>query len=210
MCGLPTEAFVFCCFNNAYKIMPAVFERWCALLHAVPDSVLWLYEANPQATDNLLREAGERGIDPGRIFFAPFVAQEKHLARLAAADLFLDTLPYNAHTTASDALWAGVPLVTCIGDTFASRVAASLLRAVGCDELITRSLDEYQALALELAGDRARLAGIRQRLIDSREVAPLFDSPRFAIGIEQLFERMAQRHREGLAPDSLWATEDER
>lgn len=150
------------------------------------------------------------GIDPGRIFFAPFVAQEKHLARLAAADLFLDTLPYNAHTTASDALWAGVPLVTCIGDTFASRVAASLLRAVGCDELITRSLDEYQALALELAGDRARLAGIRQRLIDSREVAPLFDSPRFAIGIEQLFERMAQRHREGLAPDSLWATEDER
>ncbi len=209
MCGLPAHAFVFCCFNNAYKIMPAVFERWCALLHAVPDSVLWLYEANPQATDNLLREAQQRGIDPGRIFFAPFVAQDKHLARLAAADLFLDTLPYNAHTTASDALWAGVPLVTCIGDTFASRVAASLLRAVGCDELVTRSLDEYQALALALAGDRTRLAGIRQRLIDAREEAPLFDSPRFAIGIEQLFERMAQRHREGLAPDSLWALEDE-
>ena len=209
MCGLPAEAFVFCCFNNAYKIMPAVFDRWCALLHAVPDSVLWLYEANPQATDNLQREARERGIDPGRIFFAPFVAQERHLARLAVADLFLDTLPYNAHTTASDALWAGVPLVTCIGDTFASRVAASLLRAVGCDELITRSLDEYQALALALAGDRARLAEIRQRLIDSREAAPLFDSPRFAIGIERLFERMAQRHREGLAPDSLWALEDE-
>lgn len=204
-CGLPEAGFVFSCFNNSYKILPPVFDRWCNLLRAVPDSVLWLYEANPQATDNLLREAHVRGIAPQRIVFAPFLSQERHLARLPAADLFLDTFPCNAHTTASDSLWAGVPLVTCMGETFASRVAASLLRAAECDELITRSLDEYEALALALARDPMRLAGIRNRLISGRQVLALFDSSRFATDLEALFERMARRHREGLAPGSLWA-----
>ncbi len=203
--GLPEDAFVFCCFNNNYKIMPAVFDRWCRLLHAVPDSVLWLYEANPQATENLRREAQARGIDPSRLHFAPFVSQQRHLARIQVADLFLDTLPYNAHTTASDALWMGVPLVTCAGETFASRVAASLLRAAGCESLVTRTLDDYESLALSLAQDRARLAELRRRLVDGREEVPLFDSPRFAIDLEGLFDRMIERHRLGLPPDSLWA-----
>ena len=203
-CGLPEKAFVFCCFNNSYKIMPVVFDSWCRLLQAVPDSVLWLFEANPQATENLRSHARARGVDPDRILFAPFLSQERHLARLPAADLFLDTFPCNAHTTASDALWAGLPLVTCAGDTFVSRVAASLLHATGCDELITHSLPEYEALALALANDRPRLRALRERLVAGRQEAPLFDSARFATDLEHLFDRMAQRHRDGLAPDSLW------
>ena len=201
--GLPENAFVFCCFNNNYKINPSVFDRWCRLLRATPASVLWLFEANPQASDNLLREAQARGIDPGRIVFAPFVSQAEHLARLQAADLFLDTLPCNAHTTASDALWAGVPLVTCMGPTFVGRVAASLLRAVGCDDLVTRSLDEYEALAAALARDPARLRSIRERLLAQRASAPLFDSERFARDLEALYLRMAQRWREGRSPEPL-------
>jgi predicted O-linked N-acetylglucosamine transferase (SPINDLY family) len=203
--GLPEDAFVFCCFNNNYKITPQVYDVWCRLLKAVPASVLWLFEANPQASENLLREAAARGIPRGRIVFAPFLRQEAHIARLGAADLFLDTLPCNAHTTASDALWAGVPLVTCMGDSFVGRVAASLLRAVGCDELITRTLDDYEALALSLAREPERLRAIRAGLNERRHEVPLFDSARFARDIEALYGRMAQRWRAGLAPESLWS-----
>jgi len=169
----------------------------------VPDSVLWLYEANVQASRNLLREAQAHGVDPARLVFAPFVAQQRHIARLRNADLFLDTLPYNAHTTASDALWAGVPLVTCAGGTFASRVAASLLRAADMGELVTTSLDDYQALAIALASDRPRLAALRARLEAGRMSVPLFDSTAFARDLEALFARMAERRRLGLAPDHL-------
>ncbi|HQD83396.1 MAG TPA: tetratricopeptide repeat protein [Quisquiliibacterium sp.] len=201
--GLPDEALVLCCFNANYKISPQVFERWCAILRAVPDSVLWLYEANVQASRNLLREAQAHGVDAARLVFAPFVAQQRHIARLRNADLFLDTLPYNAHTTASDALWAGVPLVTCAGGTFASRVAASLLRAADMGELVTTSLDDYQALAIALASDRPRLAALRARLEAGRMTVPLFDSTAFARDLEALFARMVERRRLGLAPDHL-------
>ncbi len=203
--GLPDDAFVFCCFNNNYKITPAIFERWCRLLQAVPGSVLWLFEANPQATSNLLREAAQLGIDASRLVFAPFVSQAKHIARLPAADLFLDTLPCNAHTTASDALWAGLPMITCEGETFAGRVASSLLRAVGCEELVTHSFDEYQALAEALARDPDRLRSIRERLAAQRMTSPLFDSERFARDLEALYVRMAERWRAGLAPAALLA-----
>jgi predicted O-linked N-acetylglucosamine transferase (SPINDLY family) len=202
-CGLPEGAFVFCCFNSNYKITERVFDRWCAVLRAVPGSVLWLYEANPQASRNLLREAAARGVDASRIVFAPFLPVERHIARLRNADLFLDTLPYNAHTTASDALWAGVPLLTCIGGTFAGRVAASLLRTVGLPQLVTESMDAYERLAIELARDPGALAAIRAHLEAVRGTTPLFDAQRFARSIEALYERMAARHRLGLLPDHL-------
>jgi predicted O-linked N-acetylglucosamine transferase (SPINDLY family) len=205
-CGLPAQAFVFCSFNASFKILPPVFERWCRLLRAVPGSVLWLLESNPQAMANLAREAAARGIDPARIVFAPFVPPEQHLPRLMAADLFLDTLPYNAHTTASDALWVGLPVVTCQGETFAARVAASLLRAADCEELVTGSLDAYEALALALARDPDRLAAIRHRLVDGRMRLPLFDSARFARDLESLYLRMTERHRVGLPPAPLPAS----
>jgi predicted O-linked N-acetylglucosamine transferase (SPINDLY family) len=168
--------------------------------------VLWLLESNPQAMANLAREAAARSIDPARIVFAPFVPPEQHLPRLMAADLFLDTLPYNAHTTASDALWVGLPVVTCQGETFAARVAASLLRAADCEELVTGSLDAYEALALALARDPDRLAAIRHRLVDGRMRLPLFDSARFARDLESLYLRMTERHRVGLPPAPLPAS----
>src|SRR5919106_4256734 len=141
--GLPQDAFVFCCFNNSYKIMPAVFEIWMNLLREIPQSVLWLLEDNAAARRNLQQAARASGVDPARLRFAPRVAPAEHLARHRLADLFLDTLPYNAHTTASDALWAGLPVLTCVGNTFAGRVAASLLKAVGLSELVARSREEY-------------------------------------------------------------------
>ena len=151
--GLPDDAFVFCSFNNNYKITPPVFDVWMRLLHAVDGSVLWLLRDNDGAERNLRKEAAVRGIDPGRLVFAGRMQLDQHLARHRVADLFLDTLPVNAHTTASDALWAGLPLITWCGEAFAGRVAASLLTAVGLPELVTHSLDDYEALALKLATD---------------------------------------------------------
>lgn len=202
-CGLPEDAFVFCCFNHTYKIRPELFDVWCRLLRDVPGSVLWLLESNPQAKANLVREAAERGIDAARLVFAPMVAPEANLARLRHADLVLDTLPVNAHTTASDALWAGAPIVTCVGDAFVGRVCASLLAAVGLPELATADLAAYEALARALATEPARLASIRERLRVGREHGPLFDSERFAHELDALFLRMAERRRAGLAPDHL-------
>jgi predicted O-linked N-acetylglucosamine transferase (SPINDLY family) len=202
-CGLPDDAFVFCCFNNTYKITPQMFDIWCRLLAQVEGSVLWLLDANLQAKGNLRAEARARGIDPLRLIFAPKLPLAQHLARLANADLVLDTLPYNAHTTASDALWAGVPVVTCPGETFASRVAASLLRAAELPELVAASLEEYVSVALRLAQEPSGLAALKAKLRSRRSTCALFDSERYARNLEALYERMFERWRSGLPPDHL-------
>jgi len=202
--GLPEEGFVFCCFNQAYKINPEIFDVWCQLLSRCPDSVLWLLK-DDMAEGNLRNAAFQRGISPHRLIFAAHTTQLEHLSRLQCADLVLDTLPYNAHTTASDALWAGVPLVTCVGDTFASRVAGSLLHAVGLPELATDSLDSYFNLALALASDPAQLAEVRQRLAHNRLTTPLFDILSYTRHLEGLYEAMWSRHLAGDAPGTLGA-----
>ena len=203
-CGLPEEGFVFfCCFNNAYKITPDFFDMWMRLLAAVPGSVLWLLDDNPWAKANLAREAAARGVAPERIVFAPKLPHPDHLARHRLADLFLDTLPYNAHTTASDALWVGLPLVTCAGETFAGRVAGSLLRAIGLPELVTHSREDYEALALRLARDGDLLAGLRARLARNKWTHPLFDTERFARNIEAAYWQMWQTWRAGRPPEAF-------
>jgi predicted O-linked N-acetylglucosamine transferase (SPINDLY family) len=202
--GLPEEDFVFCCFNQPYKIGPAVFDVWMRLLHAVDGSVLWLKENGAAASDNLRREAANRGVAPERLIFAgsvPLAAD--HLARQRQADLFLDTLPYNAHATTSDALWAGLPVVTCLGEAFAGRVAASLLAAVGLDELITTSIADYEALALKLARDKALLGAIKAKLAQNRGSCALFDTARFTRHIESAYLTMAQRQSRGERPQSF-------
>jgi predicted O-linked N-acetylglucosamine transferase (SPINDLY family) len=199
-CGLPQTGFVFCCFNNVYKITPAIFGIWMRLLSATGNSVLWLFAPNSTAAANLRREAEQRGVSPERLVFADRADPADHLARHRHADLFLDTLPYNAHTTASDALWAGVPVLTCIGATFAGRVAASLLKAVGLDELITHSLRDYETLARKLAGDESRLAALKDRLVRHRTTYPLFDTGRFVRHIEAAYVTMWQRYQRGEVP----------
>jgi predicted O-linked N-acetylglucosamine transferase (SPINDLY family) len=199
--GLPPAGFVFCCFNNNYKIVPSVFDCWMRILRRVEGSVLWLLENNKATTGNLIKEASARGVNPERLVFAQIMPLADHLARLRSADLFLDTLPYNAHTTASDALWAGVPVLTCIGETFAGRVAASLLNAVGLSELIASSRDDYERSAVELATDRQRFSAIKAKLQANRLAAPLFDTERFTRHIETAYAQMYERHRAGLAPD---------
>ncbi len=206
--GLPEQGFVFCCFNSGYKIIPPLFDVWMRLLAAVPGSVLWLFEGNPEMTGNLRREASARGVAPERLVFAPKVPMPQHLARQRLADLFLDTLPYNAHTTGSDALWAGLPMITCLGESFPGRVGASLLRAAGLDELVTRSLAEYEALALALARSPERLAGLRRRLEDGRGNAPLWDTAGYARHIEAAYVRMAEACRAGEAPVAFAVTPD--
>jgi predicted O-linked N-acetylglucosamine transferase (SPINDLY family) len=199
-CGLPDDAFVFCCFNNGYKITPEIFNIWMRLLAQIPRSILWLISTNTTAEVNLRREAERRGIAPDRLIFAAKKPLPDHLARSAHADLFLDTLPYNAHTTGSDALWAGVPLLTCLGSTFASRVAASLVRAADLDELVTHSLQDYEAMALELARDPGRLRGLRERLARNRGSHPLFDTPQFTRHIEKAYTVMWERQQRREAP----------
>lgn len=198
--GLPQDAFVFCCFNANYKINPPVFDVWMRLLNRVEGSVLWLFESNPVAARNLRTEAETRGVAADRIVFAPRVAPANHLARHRLADLFLDTGPYNAHTTASDALWAGLPLVTCRGETFASRVAASLLRATGLPDLITDSLEAYESLAHALTQDRDRLGQLRARLAARRVTAPLFDTALTCRHIEAAYLAAHERQCAGLPP----------
>jgi protein O-GlcNAc transferase len=192
-CGLPAEGFVFCSFNSCYKITESRFGAWCRLLAAVPGSVLWLYEANAQAARNLAAAARARAIDPSRIVFAPHRDLSAHLARLQLADLVLDTFPVTAHTTASDALWAGVPLLTQLGETFVSRVAASVLAAAGVPELVTADAQAYESLALALARDPARLQALRARVCAARTASPLFDSPGYARALESLYARMLAR-----------------
>jgi predicted O-linked N-acetylglucosamine transferase (SPINDLY family) len=199
-CGLPADGLVFCCFNNSYKISPAFFDIWMRLLHSIPGSVLWLLETNALVKDNLGAEAGKRGVDPGRLIFAPVVAQAEHLARHRHADLFLDTLPCNAHTTASDALWAGLPVLTCRGETFAGRVAGSLLTATGMAELVTTSLGQYQQTALALARDPPRLIALRQTLQKNRDTSALFDLAKLTGNIEAAYARMWQTWLSGQTP----------
>ncbi len=193
-CGLPDRGFVFCCFNNAYKILPEVFAIWMRLLAKVPQSVLWLLETGGEAKENLRREAAAAGIDRARLIFAPRVAVGAHVARNAAADLFLDTYPYGAHTTANDALLAGLPLVTCVGDTLVSRIAGSQLSAIGLPELITTGFADYEALALALATDPARLSAYRQRLSANRRTMPLFDMQAYARDFEDAMQRIWAEH----------------
>ncbi len=202
-CALPDEGFVFCSFNNNYKITPEVFDVWMRLLGAVPGSVLWLLQSNPLVKDNLSREAAARGIDPERLVFAPKAELSQHLARHANADLFLDTLPVNAHTTASDALWAGLPVLTCTGQTFASRVAGSLLHAVGLPELVTDSLADYEATALRLAQNPEELAALNDRLATNRKTAALFDIATYTSDLEAAFEHMAAIAVAGEQPKSF-------
>jgi len=201
--GLPDAGFVFCCFNKHYKIAPPVFDIWMRLLREVEGSVLWLFEGNAAASGNLRREAEARGVAADRLVFAPRIRPEDHLARHRLADLMLDTLPYGAHTTASDALWAGLPLVTCLGSGFAGRVAASLLQAVGLDELIAKDLDAYAALALKLARDKEALAAIRSKLAHNRDSFPLFDTDRFRRHMESAYEEMWRRAQRGEPPASF-------
>jgi protein O-GlcNAc transferase len=201
--GLPVQGFIFCCFNKNYKIKPPIFDVWMRLLRSVEGSVLWLLRDNQRAEENLRKEAAARGIDPARLVFADRTRLEDHLARHRLADLFLDTLPYNAHTTASDALWAGLPLVTCPGRSFVGRVAASLLHAAGLPELVTNNPEEYEALALRLATEPALLAGFRDRLQQNRLTCPLFDTDRFRRHIEAAYETMWEIWQRGESPRSF-------
>lgn len=201
--GLPENRFVFCCFNNNNKITPATFARWMSILRRAEASVLWLLESNRGSSRNLRAEAHRLGVDPDRLVFAPFRPLEEQLGRIAHADLFLDTLPYNAHTTASDALRMGVPVLTEIGRSFCGRVAASLLRTLRLDELIADGPVAYEDLAVALAGDPARLAAIRRRLAANVDSSPLFDPRSLARQIEALYERMCERQAAGLEPDHI-------
>jgi protein O-GlcNAc transferase len=194
---LPERGFVFCSFNNNWKITPPVFDVWMRLLRAVDGSVLWLIWDNAAAERNLRREAAARGVDPARLVFAATLKVEEHLARHRLADLFLDTLPVNAHTTASDALWAGLPLLTCCGESFSGRVAASLLAAVDLPELVTSNLADYEALALRLATDPTLLRAFRKRLEQNRSTSALFDTDRFRRHIEAAYLTMWERFARG-------------
>ena len=201
--GLPAEGFVYCCFNNAYKITPEIFASWMRILAAVPGSVLWLLRNEEDAMARLRGAAQAQGVDPARLVFGPSLPSAQHLARHRLADLFLDTLPYNAHTTASDALWAGLPVLTQMGEAFAGRVAASLLKAVGLPEMITRDTAAYEALAVALGQDAARAAALKAKLAAALPGAPLFDTPRFTRHLEAAFRLMWQRHVEGKAPEGF-------
>lgn len=200
--GLP-EGFVFCCFNQISKILPGVFDTWTRLLQAMPGSVLWLLDWNPWATENLREEAAARGINPARLVFSALLPIPQHLERIGAADLFLDTFPCNAHTTASDALWAGLPVLTRCGETFASRVCGSLLHALGLPELVTHSAQEYESRALGLARDPDALAALRRRLAAARTSSPVFDTPRFARNLESAYQRIWDVHVAGAPPRHL-------
>ena len=198
--GLPKRGFVFCNFGNSYKIVPAMFDCWVRILSAVEGSVLWLLDDNRAAVTNLRAAAAAHGLDPARLIFAPFVPSAQHLARHRLADLILDTLPCNAHTTASDALWAGTPILTCRGQTFAGRVAASLLGAIGLPELITGDLHEYEAMAVRLATNPDVLAGTKRKLAANRLTTPLFDTARYTRQLEAAYATMHARQRDGMPP----------
>ena len=201
--GLPDEGFVLCAFNHTYKILPEAFDAWCAVMREVPGSVLWMKETNGQLHANVRREAQARGVAGERIVFAKAVSYADHFARLARADLFVDTWPYNAHTTAADALWAGVPVVTLYGNGFASRVAASVLNAAGLAELAFEKVEDYRMAIVALAREPGLLVGYREHLSAGRFELPLFDSARYAREFEALFARMWQRWVQGLAPEHL-------
>ncbi|MGO9329636.1 MAG: tetratricopeptide repeat protein [Steroidobacteraceae bacterium] len=201
--GLPSMNFVFCCFNDNYKITPHVFDCWMRILNRVEGSVLWLLEGNASAASNLRKEAEARGVDAERLIFAKRLPVADHLARHRQADLALDTLPYNAHTTACDALWAGLPVLTCLGETFAGRVAGSLLKAINLPELITTTQETYEHKAVDLATHSEQLANIKRKLTANRFTAPLFDTKHFTKHIEAAYTAMYERHQAGLPPAQI-------
>ena len=203
-CELPETGFVFCCFNNNYKIVPETFDVWMRILSKVSGSILWLIEDNKSVVENLRKEATSRGVNSDRLIFAKRLPLAEHLARHRLAGLFLDTLPYNAHTTASDALWASLPVLTQIGQTFSGRVAASLLNAVGLPELITSTPQAYEELAVELATNSEKLAAIKCKLADNRLTTPLFDTQLYTRHIEAAYTAMYERYRAGLPPDDIY------
>ena len=203
--SLPEKGFVFCCFNNNYKITPQVFNCWMRILNAVEGSVLWLIEDNVFAKNNLKAQAQQRGISPDRIIFASRLPLPEHLARHRYANLFLDTLPYNAHTTASDALWVGLPVLTSEGNTFPGRVASSLLRALDLPELITHSIQGYEALAIELAKNPGKLKVIQNKLLTNRLEQSLFNTQLFTRNLEILYQKMYDRYQANLGPDIIFA-----
>jgi predicted O-linked N-acetylglucosamine transferase (SPINDLY family) len=204
---LPEEGFIFCCFTQPYKITPEIFDIWCRLLVDVPGSVLWLLQ-DSYAEGNLRREAFHRGITAEQIVFAEHKPQIEHLGRLQLADLVLDTLPYNGHTTASDALWVGVPIMTCAGDTFPSRVAGSVLRAIGLDELISGDLEEYYQMAFTLATCSSGLQRIKEKLAFNRLKSPLFDVRAYTRDLEELYEAMWENHLKGDGPGTVSVVQD--
>ena len=201
--GLPENAFIFACFNNNYKITPLVFDSWVKILSLVEGSILWLLADNPMAKNNLIKEATARGLDSSRLIFAERLSISEHLARHRQADLFLDTLPYNAHTTASDALWAGLPVLTLMGNTFPGRVGASLLKAIDLPELITNTQEEYEAMAIELAMNPQKLRDIKLKLARNRLATPLFDTPLFTKNLETIYIKMMERYQADLQPDHI-------
>jgi predicted O-linked N-acetylglucosamine transferase (SPINDLY family) len=201
--GLPEDGFVFCSFNNNYKVTSGMFDVWMRLLREIEGSVLWILESNATAAQNLRKEAEQRGIPAHRLVFAPKVQHADHLARHRLADLFLDTTPCGAHTTASDALWAGLPMLTCLGTSFAGRVGASVLNAVGLHELVTRSLADYEHRALDLARDPRALAALKAKLVRNRDTHPLFDTVRSTRQLETAYREMWNRHRAGEPPASF-------
>ena len=201
---LPDDKFVFCCFNNNYKILPELLTSWVRIMNHVENSIMWLIADNPSVKKNLKKQAQYYGIDPARLVFAQRISLSEHLARHRLADLFLDTFPYNAHTTASDALWAGLPILTRIGQSFPSRVAASLLHAIGMPELITNTQQEYEELAIELATNPEKLNAIKEKLAVNRSSMPLFDTPLFTKHLETAYLKMYERYQAGLEPDHIF------
>jgi len=202
--GLPKEGFIFCCFNNTYKITPSTFDSWMRILKAVKGSVIWLLISNDIAAKNLVNRAMKFGVDKNRLIFAKYVSIEDHLNRIKYADLFIDTLPYNAHTTCSDALRMGLPVLTCLGNSFASRVAASLLNAINLPELITTSQEEYESLAIKLATNPKQLKIIKDKLAKNLPTAPLYDTPSFTKHLESAYKTMYDRFHEGLEPNHIY------
>lgn len=207
-CGLPESGFVFCSFNGSYKITSEIFGVWMKILTQIPGSVLWLLESNGAMRGNLQRQAVALGVDPARLIFAPKLEHSQHLARHRHADLFLDSLPVNAHTSASDALWTGLPVLTCAGKTFVSRVCGSLLKSVGLDELIAYSLGDYERMAIDLARNPGRLAGLRERLMRDRHQASLFDIAHYTAAFEAALEHIAELHARGQQPRAFAVQDD--
>ena len=205
--GLPEDGFVFCCFNNNYKISPSEFDIWMRLLGHVDGSVLWLLESNKWVKVNLLKEAQLRGISADRLVFAQKVSHEKYLAQFRRADLYLDTFNYNAGATASNALWAGLPVLTKLGEGYTARMAGSLLPSIGLPELATHSEEDYESLALALATDSERLAKIRQTLADNRLSTPLFDTELFTKHLEDGYQQVYQRYYDGKLPEAIFVPE---
>jgi predicted O-linked N-acetylglucosamine transferase (SPINDLY family) len=206
--GLPEDKFVFCCFNNNFKITPDIFSIWMNILKRVEGSILWLFEDNEFIKNNLVKEAEKRGVAGNRLIFAKRIDQQDHLARHREADLFLDTLPYNAHTTASDALWCGLPLITMAGNSFPARVAESLLNAVGLPELITRSAEEYESLAVSLASNPEELLKIKNKLAANRLKMPLFDTDLFRRHIESAYKTAYEHYQNNLCPEHIFVDKE--